>query len=266
MRRILPPSEPPDGEHLRRFRLVVEGAQPCGGWYLSTIARLQGFSSGSPAASPRRWSPKMVTTSSMVGRSKPGCSLYPALSFKDVHHPCWGGERGEPEPYLGVGRRLASSSSFWGWKPSSSSAEEASSSHAGGSELLPPGQGAALRPLSGRRWPAAPGGSHNTSYAVRAVPVFWDGPILVLVTRTGVRACRCTLGRPPLTGAVLANRWTPPSLLRWWQQPEKSSSPTGSSAPSALQSSSSVALIACPCPSSGDEGEDLVAAASALRS
>jgi hypothetical protein len=32
-----------------------------------------------------------VTTSSMVGRSKPGCGLYPALSFKDLHHPCWGG-------------------------------------------------------------------------------------------------------------------------------------------------------------------------------
>jgi hypothetical protein len=32
-----------------------------------------------------------VTTSSMVGRSKPGCGLCPALSFKDLHHPYWGG-------------------------------------------------------------------------------------------------------------------------------------------------------------------------------
>jgi hypothetical protein len=32
----------------------------------------------------------------MVGRSKPGCGLCPALSFKDLHHPCWGGGRGEP--------------------------------------------------------------------------------------------------------------------------------------------------------------------------
>jgi hypothetical protein len=39
-----------------------------------------------------------VTTSSMVGRSKSGCSLCPALSFKDLHHPCWGGGRAEPEP------------------------------------------------------------------------------------------------------------------------------------------------------------------------
>jgi hypothetical protein len=27
-----------------------------------------------------------------VWRSKPGCGLCPSLSFKDVHHQCWGGE------------------------------------------------------------------------------------------------------------------------------------------------------------------------------
>jgi hypothetical protein len=89
---VLPPSEPPDGEHSHRFRLaVVGGTQLRGSWYFSAIVRLQGFSSGSPAASPPRWSPKMVTTSSRVGRSKPGCGLYPSLSFKDVHHQCWEG-------------------------------------------------------------------------------------------------------------------------------------------------------------------------------
>jgi hypothetical protein len=41
-----------------------------------------------------------VTTSLMVGRSKPGCGLYPAFIFKDLHHPCWGGGRAEPELYL----------------------------------------------------------------------------------------------------------------------------------------------------------------------
>jgi hypothetical protein len=95
MRRVFPPSEPPDGEHPQSFRLVVEEMQLRGSWYLSAIARLQGFSSASPAASPRRWSPKTVTTSSWVGRSKPGCSLCPSLSFKDVHHQCWGGECAE---------------------------------------------------------------------------------------------------------------------------------------------------------------------------
>jgi hypothetical protein len=101
MHRVLPPSEPPDGERPRFFRLVVVGGtQLRRSWYLSAIARLQGFSSGSPAASPRRWSPKTVTTSSMVGRSEPGCGLCPALSFKDLHHSCWGGGRAEPELYL----------------------------------------------------------------------------------------------------------------------------------------------------------------------
>jgi hypothetical protein len=39
----------------------------------------------------------------MVGRSKSGCDLCPALSFKDLHHPCWGGGRAEPELYLPYG-------------------------------------------------------------------------------------------------------------------------------------------------------------------
>jgi hypothetical protein len=72
-------------------------------WHLSAIARLQGFSSGSLTASPYQWSRRRVTTSSMVGRSKPGCGLCPALSFKDLHHPCWGGGQAEPELYLPYG-------------------------------------------------------------------------------------------------------------------------------------------------------------------
>jgi hypothetical protein len=95
LHRVFPPSEPPDGEHPQSSRLAVGGMQLRGSWYLSAIVRLQGFSSGSPAASPRRWSPKTVTTSPWIGRSKPGCGPRPSLSFKDVYHPCWGGERAE---------------------------------------------------------------------------------------------------------------------------------------------------------------------------
>jgi hypothetical protein len=91
MHRFFPPSEPPDGERPQSFRLVVGGTQLRGSWHLSAIVRLQGFSSGSPAASPRRWSPKTVTTSPWVGRRKPGYGLCPSLSFKDVHHQCWEG-------------------------------------------------------------------------------------------------------------------------------------------------------------------------------
>jgi hypothetical protein len=257
----LPPSEPPDGEHPRCFHLAaVGGALPHGGWHLSAIARLQGFSSGSPAAFPHRWSPRMVTTGSMVGRSKPGCVLCPALSFKDLHHPCWGGGRGEPGPAFA-----------WAGIP-----------------LLPPASGVetilqlcgggVLQPCRGRRTAAArpgcsipsfvratvagrTGGSHNTSYAAREVLVFWDGPVLVFVARTGVRTYRCALGRPALAGAVLVSRWTPSSVLR---QPEKVSPPTRSSASPALRASGSLALIAGSHPPRGDTNESLPAVAFAL--
>jgi hypothetical protein len=39
-----------------------------------------------------------MTTSFVVGESKSGCGLCPALSFKDVHHPGWGGGRTELGP------------------------------------------------------------------------------------------------------------------------------------------------------------------------
>jgi hypothetical protein len=80
---------------------------------------------------------------------------------------------------------------------------------------------------------------------------------------------RALLGRRSCSWAVLpllrydASART--SVLRWWRL-EKSSSPTRSLPPSALQASGSLALIAYPHPSSGDVGEGLVAAASALMS
>jgi hypothetical protein len=168
----------------------------------------------------------MVTTSSMVGRSKPGCGLCPALSFKDLHQTCWGGGRGKSGP-----------ASAWA-----------------GDLLLPPASGTV--PFS-FLW------SHNTSYATRAVLVFWNGPILVLVARTGVRTCRCALGWTALASAVLVGRWLSSSVRRWWQ-PEEVSPPTRSSAPPGSDIGSS-ALTACPRPSCGDVGEGLPAAAFALR-
>ena len=103
MHRVFPPSKPPDGGCPQSFRLVVGGTQLRGSWYLSAIVWLQGFSSCSPAAPLHRRSPKTVTSSPWMGRGKPGCDPGPALSFKDVHHPCWGGERGEPGLYLPLG-------------------------------------------------------------------------------------------------------------------------------------------------------------------
>jgi hypothetical protein len=76
--------------------VVVDiGVQPHGGWHPSAIARLQGFSSRSPVATSDRWSSTRMTTSLVVERSEPACGLPPALSFKDVHHPRWGGGRAE---------------------------------------------------------------------------------------------------------------------------------------------------------------------------
>jgi hypothetical protein len=57
MHSALPPFEPPDGVHQRRLALVViGGARPRGDRRSSAIARLQGFSSCSPAAFPHQWS------------------------------------------------------------------------------------------------------------------------------------------------------------------------------------------------------------------
>ena len=95
MHRVFPPSKPPDGGYPPSFRLIVGGTQLRGSWYLSAIVRLQGFSSCSPAAPLHRRSPKMVTSSLMVGESEPGCGLCPSLSLKDFHHQGWGGECAE---------------------------------------------------------------------------------------------------------------------------------------------------------------------------
>jgi hypothetical protein len=181
MHRVFPPSKPPDGGRPRFFRLVVGGTQLHGSWYLSAIVRLQGFSSISSAASPRRWSPKTVTTSSMVGRREPDCDLGPALSFKDLHHPGWGGGRAEPELYLPRGSA--------GHLLPQHSRERALTSLAGGSDfdnaglvggerrqlqrvgLAGSAPGAPSRRKSGCR-PARTGGPPKTSRAARAAFVF----------------------------------------------------------------------------------------------
>jgi hypothetical protein len=45
----------------------------------------------------------MMIVGLVVGRSKSGCGLCPAFSFKDVHHPRCGGGRAEPGFYLSHG-------------------------------------------------------------------------------------------------------------------------------------------------------------------
>src|SRR5688572_5274739 len=77
MHRVLPPSKPPDGGYPPSFRLIVGGTQLRESWYLSAIVRLQGFSSCSPAAPLHRRSPKMVTSSLMVGKASQAAASAP---------------------------------------------------------------------------------------------------------------------------------------------------------------------------------------------
>jgi hypothetical protein len=218
-----------------------------------------------------------VTTSSMVGRSEPGCDLGPALSFKDLHHPGWGGGRAEPELYLPRG--------FVGHLLPQHSRERALTGLAGGSDFdnvgLVGGErrqlqrvglagssgsgsapGAPSRRKSGCR-AARTGGPPKSSRAARAAFVFWGCPAFAPVRRL------CTEVGAPLvredpSGDLPVGRRLLSSVLRWWRL-KKSSSPAGSPPPSALRASGSLALIACPRPSSGGVGEGIVAAASALR-
>jgi hypothetical protein len=69
---------------------------------------------------PGRLPPPM---GNLVERSEPGCGLRPALSFKDLRHPCWGRGRAEPGP-----------ASAWASIP-----------------LLPPASGGGNRPPAPRR-------------------------------------------------------------------------------------------------------------------
>jgi hypothetical protein len=254
MHRVFPPSEPSDGGHSQSFRLVVGGTQLRGSWYLSAIVRLQGFSSASPAASPRQRSPKTVTTSPWVGRGKPGCDLGPALSFKDLNHPCWGGERGEPGLYLPRG--------FVGHLLPQHSRERALTGLAGGPDFDnaglvggerrqlqrvglagSAGSGLALGAPSCRKSScraARTGGLPKTSRAARVAFVFWGCPAFAPVRRLCVEV-GAPLVREDPSGDLPVGRRLPPSVLRW-QRLKKSSSPTGSAPPSAPRASSSLYL------------------------
>jgi hypothetical protein len=133
------------------------------------------------SATSRRLAPFSHRSASRIFIRQPGCIPSPMVT-QDGDHQFDGGEKqvrlrplprpqlqGSSSSLLGrrtrrvgaclrVGWRPTSSSGIRGREPSSSSTEEASSSHAGEGELLLPGQGAAFRPLSGRLWPATPGG------------------------------------------------------------------------------------------------------------
>jgi hypothetical protein len=151
----------------------------------------------------------MVTTSSMVGRSEPGCGLCPALSFKDIHHLCWGGGQAELELYLPRG--------FVGHLLPQHSGERALTGLAGGSDFDNAGPvgrerrqlqrvglagsagsgsapGAPSRRESGCR-AARTRGPPKTSRAARAAFAFLGCPAFAPVRRLCAKVGACPSGR-----------------------------------------------------------------------
>jgi hypothetical protein len=197
----------------------------------------------------------MVTISSMVGRSKPSCGLCPALRFKDLHHPCWGGGRGEPGPAFA-----------WAGVP-----------------LLPLASGGGDHPpaLRRRRPPSMRGKANCCCLARVQHSVLRPGDcgrlhrgIAQHVVRRegGTRVLRWSRSRscsedmsedlPVRFGAAGA---------RWCGVGGQVAAREGFSADEIVgatcgRTSSSSALIACPRPPSGDVGEDHATTASAMRS
>jgi hypothetical protein len=224
----------------------------------------------------RKLVPFSHRSASRIFIRQPGCIPSPMVT-QDGDHQSDGGEKQArlqplPRPQLQgsslslLGRRArragaclrvgwcpASSSGFWGWKPSSSSVEEAPSSRAGEGELLLPSLECSI-PSSVRATVASrTGGFHNTSYAARAVLVFWDSPILVFVVRMGVRTCWCSVGGQvdAAAGAEVV------AAGESFSADETVSTTRG-------PTSGSLALMSGSRPSSGDANESLPAVASVL--
>jgi hypothetical protein len=154
---------------------------------------------------------------------QPGCIPSPVVT-QDGDHQFDGGEKQARLRPLTLPQLQGCSSSLLGRRARRAGALPPA--RVGGPPLLPASGvetilqlcgGGALQPCRGRRTVAAQPGCNIPS------------SVLAFVARTGVRTCRCALGRPALAGAVLVDRWTPPSVLTWWQL-EKASPPTSPSA------------------------------------
>jgi hypothetical protein len=172
------------------------------------------------------------------GEKRAGLRPPPALSFKDVHHPRWGG--GQAKWGLRLSRGLAARFflQHLGEKGVCQPCEEGELWVHGAGRLrrhqlpcvwllglggfgaasgclLPLGWGVAVRPPHRRRSRRArichthgfsraadrTGGSYKTSYAAGAVVAFLDGLVLTRAARTGARTSSHVLGQPPPIGA-----------------------------------------------------------------
>jgi hypothetical protein len=229
-----------------------------------------------------------VTTISTVRRSKPGYGLCPALSFKDLHHPCWGGGRAEPELYLPYGPAghlllqqsgeraltgLAEGADFDNAGPIGRKRRQLQHAWFAGSAGSGTASGATSRRWAERGYlpavraavaPRAPGdrprrrvllGRRSCSWVV--LPLHDASARRSVLARSGGLEWRSAGGQVAVVvGAEVV------SAGEGFSANETVSAPP----PPRGLTSGSLALIACPRPSSGDAGKGLVAAASALRS
>jgi hypothetical protein len=146
------------------------------------------------------------------GEKQAGYGLCPALSFKDLHHPCWGGGRAEPELYLLYGPAGHLFLQHSGEKALTGLAEEADFDNAGSigrkrrqlQHAWFTGFRCHLPPLSGvwlsaRRTggccAARTGGPPKTSRAVRAAFVVLGCPALDPARRLCAEVGACPSGR-----------------------------------------------------------------------
>jgi hypothetical protein len=186
----------------------------------------------------------MVTSSSVVGRSKTGCDLGSALSFKDLRHPCWGGGQAELELYLPRG--------FVSQPPLQHSRERALTGPASGADfdnaglvdggrrqlqhvgLVGLAPGAPSRRKGGCRT-VRTGGPPKTSRAARAAFVFWGCPAFAPVRRLRAEVGAPLIREDPSGDLPMGLRLR--SSVPRWMRLEKSPSLTGSPPPSALRAS-----------------------------
>jgi hypothetical protein len=159
MRCVFPSSKPPDGGYPPPFRLLVGGTQLHGSWYLSAIIRLQGFSSRSLATPRHRRSPKMVTSSSTVGKAGQAAASTPPSAPRIFVIQAKMEDEASRGGYPRMGRLPFSSPRAWG-RMASLSPTGTSSSHAGIGRapvalgLRLPARMAGSRPQLGRALPS----------------------------------------------------------------------------------------------------------------
>jgi hypothetical protein len=167
--------------HRHRLALaVVEGARPRGDRRPSPIARLQGFSSCSPAAFPHQWSVWWGEASRAAASAPPSASRIFVIWSEAEERTKWGvasawvGDHFLPPAFGGERHPPA----LWRRPPAMRGKANCCSLARVQLSVLHPGGGRAARgPATSRpsshRQPRR--GSPSTSYATRAVLVFWDG-------------------------------------------------------------------------------------------